>query len=66
MSLFLFYLSLNFAVNTLFYNEDSMHKIYENKGEYNFLYQITNILYSSLISDIINTFLEYLALTEDI
>ena len=27
-------------INVLFYNDDSMHKIYQENGKYNFLYQI--------------------------
>ena len=65
ISLFLFSFALNYAVNTLFFTDDSMHKIYEDKGKYNILYQITNILYSSLISNIIINLFEYLGLTED-
>ena len=37
-----------------------------NKGEFNFVYQIPIILYSSFISGIINTIIKYLALTEKI
>ena len=42
-----------------------MHEIYKDKGGYNLLYRMTDILYSSFISDIISSFLEYLALTEN-
>ena len=65
ISLFLFSFALNYAVNTLFYNDNSMHKIYEEKGAYNIWYQMTNILYTAFISEIIIYFFEYLALTED-
>ena len=66
ISLFFFSLALNYTVNTLFFDDDSMHEIYKDKGDYNILFRITNILYSSIISEIISGFLEYLALTEDI
>ena len=36
--LFLFGLSLDYAVRALFFNDSTMHKIYEDKGKYNFLY----------------------------
>ena len=42
-----------------------MHNIYNDEGKYNFVYQISNILYSTLFSNIINTLLEYLSLSED-
>ncbi len=47
--LFLFSFALDYAVNTLFFNDETMHEIYEDEGKYNFLYQIPNILYSTLL-----------------
>ena len=41
-----------------------MHKIYIDHGVYNILYQIPKILYSSIISSVLNTILKTLALTE--
>ena len=41
-----------------------MHKIYEDEGKYNFIYQIPQIIYSSLISSCINTILKTFSLTE--
>ena len=41
-----------------------MHKIYEDKGKYNWIYQLPSIIYSSLISDAINALILYLALSE--
>ena len=63
--LFLFSFALDYTVNTLFFNDDTMHEIYEDEGKYNFLYQIPNILYSTLISTIIGSIIESLALSED-
>ena len=42
-----------------------MHKIYQDKGKYNYLYQIPQILYSALISGFINSFIRNFALTQD-
>ena len=42
-----------------------MHKIYQDKGEYNFLYQIPQILYSTLISKFIDTLIKNFALYQD-
>ena len=42
-----------------------MHKIYEDKGSFNFVYQIPQILYSSLISGVINGLISYLSLSQD-
>ena len=54
-----------YAVNALFYNDDTMHKFYEDKGQYHFIYQLPKIVYSSLISSVINTLLKLLALSEN-
>jgi len=63
--LFLFSFSLSFTINALFFNDTTLHKIYEDKGEYNFIYQIPNILYSTIISSFINIIIKYLSLTEN-
>ena len=60
--LFFFSFCLDLAVNALFFNDDTMHKIYEDKGKYNFLYQIPQILYSTLISRFIDSFITKIAL----
>ena len=42
-----------------------MHKIYTDEGSFNFIYQIPQIIYSSLISNIIDSLIKFLALSED-
>ena len=42
-----------------------MHKIYADKGKYNFLYQIPQILYSTIISRVIDESIKTLALSQD-
>ena len=42
-----------------------MHKIYIDKGKFNFLYQIPSILYSTLISRFIDSLIKNLALSQD-
>ena len=58
--------NISYAVNALFFNDDTMHKIYEDDGEFNFIYQLPQIIYSAIISKIIESILEYLALSEKI
>ena len=41
-----------------------MHKIYINNGKFDILYQISQILYSSIIPSVINGILKYLSLSE--
>ena len=62
--LFFFFFNLNLVINALFFNDTSMHKIYKDEGEYNIIYQIPQIIYSALISGIINTLIKYLSLSE--
>ena len=38
--LLLIWLSSEFAINALCFNDYNLHKIYEDKGEYNFNYQL--------------------------
>ena len=64
INLFLYNLVLYFTVNTLFFDDNTMHKIYEDKGSFNLNYQLPQIIYSSLISSILNIILKTLALSE--
>ena len=62
--LFFFSFSLFFTVNSLFFSDSTMHKIYEDKGSFNFLFQIPQIIYSTIISSFINFLVNMLSLTE--
>ena len=64
LSLFVFSLSLDFCTNVFFFNDDSMHKIYLDYGKYNFVSQIPQIIYSTVISETFDVFLKYLSLSE--
>ena len=63
--LFLVGLTIEYIVNALFYNDDTMHNIYKSKGKFDLKTQITIIVYSSLISMMLNTPLQSLALSND-
>ena len=62
--LFLFSFSLYYIINALFFNDSSMHQIYVDKGAFNFIFQIPQILYSTIISAFIKKILSFLSLTE--
>ena len=64
IALFLLSFSLYFTINAAFFSDDTMHKIYEDKGKFNILLQIPQILYSSIISVAINMILKKLSLSE--
>ena len=61
---FLISISLYFVVNALFFTDETMHKIYKDKGAFNFIYQLPKIIYSTIISAVINILIKKLALTE--
>ena len=64
MFLFFFHFSIYFTVNALFFNDDTIHEIYIDEGTYNFLYQLSQIIYSTLISAVINIFIKFLSLSD--
>ena len=64
IELFLFSISLYLTISALFFTDNTIHKIYEDKGIFNFLYNIPQILYSTIISAVINAIVKALSLTE--
>ena len=64
ISFFLFSFTLYYTVNALFFSDSTMHKIKEDGGSFNFIYQIPQILYSSLISTTMNSVIKSLSSTE--
>ena len=64
ISLLLFSFALLYTVNALFFTESTIHKIYEDKGDFDFIYQIPQVLYSSFISTTINTIIKLISLSE--
>ena len=63
--LFFFFFASDLTVNALFFTEETMHQIYEDKGSFNFFYQIPQILYSSILSYLIGSIIKYLSTSED-
>ena len=64
ISLFLLAFSLYFTVNGFFFTDETMHKINEDKGAFNIIFQIPQILYSTVISAVINLILKRLSLSD--
>ena len=63
--LFFFIFALEFVLNSLFFNDGTMHKIYEDEGVFNFVYNLPKILYSMIISTIISFAIKKLGLSEN-
>ena len=63
--LFFFDFSTYFFVNSLFFDDATMHKIYEENGSFNFIYNLPHIIYSLIICGIINSLIKTLALSNN-
>ena len=62
--LFFFFFDLYYTINTLFFTENIIHDIHLNSGKFEFLYHLPQIIYSSIISTIINLLIRYFSLTQ--
>ena len=56
--------ALFFTINAFFFGDDTMDQIYEDNAIFNFLFQLPQILYSSIISSIIDIILHKLTISE--
>ena len=65
LALFLMSFAFNLASNALFFMDDTMHKIYEDYGKFDFLYNLPQTIYSILISSFVGFLFELLALSDD-
>ena len=65
ITLFSLSLALFYSINALFFTDSTMHKIYIDHGMYDIFYQMPQILYSTIISTIIDSIISYLSLTEE-
>ena len=61
--LFILSISLYFTINAFFFTDDTMNKIYVNNG-YNIFSHVPNIIYSSLLTTLVNIIIKNLALSE--
>ena len=64
VSVFFLSIDIVFAINTLFFNDSSIHQIYSDGGDYNFSYFIPQIMYSFIISYVITNLIRYFTLSE--
>ena len=64
ITLFFISFSIYYFINAIFFNESTIHKIYEEKGKYNFIYLLPHISLSFLISHILSSIIKYIFLSE--
>ena len=65
IDLFIFGFGFNYAVNGLFFNDSTMHNVYESKGSFDVAYQLPIIVYSSFISMFLGALVQMLGLSND-
>ena len=51
-------------INALFFDEKTIHKIYEDEGSYNFIYLIPHITYSFIVSHTLFIIIKFFSLSE--
>ena len=61
---FLVSFSLYFTISGFFFSDSTMHKVYEDKGSFNFIHQIVQILYTSGVSLVISLILRQLSILD--
>ena len=61
---FIFLLVTDMAMNVFFFSDETMNKLYLSYGKYDFVQQIPQIIYSKIVSNIIEVFLCFLSLTD--
>ena len=64
ISIFIWNIASSIAINSLFFNDSTMHKIYIDHGTFDFLYQLPQIIYSTIISTILDFLINLLGLSE--
>ena len=64
LNLFCFSFSINYIISAMFYSDDTMHKIYVDEGDFDFIYQLPQMLYSSILSFFLEWLLGNLGLYE--
>ena len=61
---FIFLVCTDMAFNVFFFADETMHKMFLDYGKYNFMQQVPQIIYSKIVSQLIEVFLCYLSMTD--
>ena len=62
--LFFLSFSIYYFINALFFDESTIHQIYEDEGIYNFIYLVPHISYSFIISHTLSFVFKFIFLSE--
>ena len=63
--IFFFTFGIEYSISAMFYTEELMHKIYQEEGSFDFIYQIPQMLYSSLLSTMLINIITKFGLCEN-
>ena len=55
--IFFFSFAINYTISAMFYSDETMHKIYIDAGSFDFTYQLPQMVYSFIISSILQVLL---------
>ena len=61
---FIFLVCTDMALNVFFFSDKTMHQMYLDYGKYDFYLQIPQIIYSTIVSQLIECLLGFLSLTD--
>ena len=64
ISRFIFLIATDMAFNVFFFTDESMHKIFLSYGKYDIFQQIPQVIYSRIVTNIIEAFFDFLSLTD--
>ena len=64
LSKFFFLICTDMALNMFFFSDESMHNIYTSGGKYIFFEQLFQMIISTLVSQLLQIFLNYLTMTD--
>ena len=63
--IFFFTFAINYLVSAMFYTDETIHKISEDEGSFDFTYQLPIMFYSLIISNVLKILLNLSGLYED-
>ena len=65
INIFFYTFCMNLVVSAMFYSDSTMHKIYIDEGSFDFTYQLPQMVYSFIISTILENLINLLGLYEN-
>ena len=64
LSKFFLAIATDMAFNVFFFSDESMHNVYVSGGEHDFIGQLAQMIYSTIISQLLQIFINYLTMTD--